>query len=105
MTPSRYAVTSRVWYDGTGPMRLVLLLALSVPVAASGARAQPTDPVEEVTRLRDLLLHARYEEAVAAARALLARRDLSASQRNHALESRVARVLRGWAGAAGVLRG
>ena len=62
---------------------LVMLTAL--PVAAG---AQVTDPSEALQSVRESLLYARYEEAVASTRELLARADLTAAQRNDALEAK-----------------
>lgn len=62
---------------------LVLLTALPVE-----AGAQDGDPSPALEAVRESLLYARYEEAVASTRALLDRPDLTASQRNEALEAK-----------------
>jgi hypothetical protein len=62
--------------------------AAGTPAAAEGQSAQaPTGPDAQVAALRALMLDANFEEALTAARALLARADLSAAQRNGALEA------------------
>lgn len=63
----------------------LLCLLTALPV---GASAQAGDPGEVLRSVRESLLYARYEEAVASTRALLGRTDLSASERNDALEAK-----------------
>lgn len=59
-------------------------IALATSLAAPAA-AQDT-PEAAMADARELLLHARYPDAIAAGEQLLARGDLSAAQRNGALE-------------------
>jgi hypothetical protein len=62
--------------------------ATGTPAATDGQPAlAPTGPDAQVAALRALMLDANFEEALTAARTLLARTDLSAAQRNGALET------------------
>lgn len=71
-------------------MRLVLawsfLLLLALAAPSAPASAQESSPDAALAQARELVLFARYPEAVEAGRAILARGDLSAAQRNAALE-------------------
>jgi hypothetical protein len=77
----------------------VLSAALFVMIGAGAALAQPIEPARQapaadqgdaaavLARLRESVNFARYDEALASVRSFLARTDLSASQRNAALEA------------------
>lgn len=72
---------SRRW----GPVRALLLVCVLLACTAPG-RAQ-SDPREgELSALRDAVERARFDDAHARAEALLSRSDLTARQRNDALE-------------------
>lgn len=60
-------------------------VALALGIAPPIARAQTT-PDAQLAQARELVLYARYPEAIEAGRRLLAQQDLSARQRNAALE-------------------
>lgn len=62
----------------------VLLLAASAGPAPASAQEASADAA--LSQARELVLFARYPEAIEAGRALLARDDVSAAQRNAALE-------------------
>lgn len=63
--------------------RLACILILTLASAAGVARAQSE---RELAAARDLILEARFSEAVTAARQILERTDLSAADRNATLE-------------------
>lgn len=65
---------------------LYILLLLTALPREAGAQAE--DPGEALRSARESLLYARYEEAVASTRELLGRTDLTASERNGALETK-----------------
>lgn len=67
---------------------LALLVALSGLVASSGVAsvAEAQDVETQLTAIRDRIRQARFADAVGAARALLEQPDLSAAERNGALE-------------------
>jgi hypothetical protein len=56
------------------------------PAVEEGAAA--ASPDAELASIRESLLYARYEDVVASARALVQRADLTAAQRNQALEAK-----------------
>lgn len=66
-------------------MRLALVISLVVLAGVPIARAQ-TAVDAELAAIREQVLYASYPEAIEQAQALLARRDLGASERNTALE-------------------
>lgn len=69
-------------------MRLVLALSMTLALWVPLAHAQePTGPAAQLTQLDAMMSDARFEEALAQARALLDRTDLSATQRNGTLET------------------
>lgn len=62
-------------------------LVVAALCGASGAWAQDTsDNDAALGAVREMIMYARYEEALAASRGLLARTDISARQRNETLE-------------------
>ncbi|AKF08594.1 hypothetical protein [Sandaracinus amylolyticus] len=66
---------------------LVASLAISISLWLTGvAAAQDASPDVALGQARELVLYARYPEAITAGQALLARTDLSATQRNATLE-------------------
>lgn len=73
-------------------MRAAALVTISVVwLLASSADAQPeatSDPDEVLAELQDLLVRARFSHTLPAVEALLDRDDLTAAQRNEALEVR-----------------
>lgn len=71
-------------------MRLALVstfaLLLALASLAAPASAQEGGPDAALAQARELVLYARYPEAIEAGRAILGRDDLTAAQRNAALE-------------------
>lgn len=68
---------------------LSMIAAVWLLASAAEAQAQPvTDPDEVLAELQDLLLRARFSHTMPAVEALLEREDLTAAQRNGALEVR-----------------
>ena len=68
-------------------VRFALLLAAGLGVLAPRSIAEAQgDPQVAIAQIREHVLYARYDEAVAQAEALLERDDLSAGARNQALE-------------------
>ena len=69
-------------------MRFLFVLSLALSLSAQVARAQEhAGPEAQLDQLRAMMQDARFDEALAEARSLLARTDLSALQRNATLES------------------
>lgn len=81
---SRRFTTPRAvaWLRASG---LVVLAALGLALGLPSARAQ-TGPDTELAAARELVLHASYRPALAAAQRYLERSDLAAAQRNAGLE-------------------
>lgn len=65
------------------PLALALVLALLVPIGAVHAQ---TTAEAELAAIREQVLYASYPDAIAQANTLLARRDLTAAERNTGLE-------------------
>lgn len=65
---------------------IALALAMGLAVLAGGSVAQAQAIDAEIAAVREQILYASYPDAIAAARTLLARTDLSAADRNVLLE-------------------
>lgn len=69
-------------------MRFTLVLLIAWSLCAQSVRAQDqAGPEPQIAQLRAMMSDARFDEALAQARALLARDDLDAAQRNATLET------------------
>lgn len=67
-------------------LRCVGLLVVAIGIAASSSASAQSGARAELSAIREQILYASYPDAIAAARLLLTRSDLSASDRNEALE-------------------
>ncbi|HJK90782.1 MAG TPA: hypothetical protein RMH26_08660, partial [Polyangiaceae bacterium LLY-WYZ-15_(1-7)] len=63
----------------------LLVLTLALLSAAAPAHAQPS-PSVALAEIREMILYARYDEAIAAAQSFLEREGLAARDRNIGLE-------------------